>query len=215
MIVRVLERKLGERTLVAGLEACRVLGGALDETLLEGLDTWGQQVDVDRAVPDPRPYFLRTLDVDLDHGVLAAGEGLVHRLVGPPFELAVDRRPFEELVASDHRPERRLVHEEVGHAVNLAGTRRARGVRDAIFEGGIDVEQLTQHGVLADTARPGQHDEPALRAHAGEGRSRSVAATSSSGIGDWYDRSVPSAGWRRRRRMACSAGRRSVVSGRP
>src|SRR5580704_9872605 len=63
MIVSVLERELGDRTLLAGPEARRVLGGALDETLFECLDTRGQQVDVRPAVADARADLLGTLDV--------------------------------------------------------------------------------------------------------------------------------------------------------
>ena len=153
MIVRVLERQLRDRELVAGLEARRILGGAVDEALLEGLDARGQEEDVDGVLSEAAADLLRALDVDLDDRVLAGRDRRLHALERASLQLAVDGRPLEELVALDHRPEGRLVDEPVRHAVDLTGTRRPRGVRDAVGKRRIEREQLAEHGVLADAAR--------------------------------------------------------------
>jgi hypothetical protein len=71
MIVRVLERKFRDRKFLALPKACRILGGPLDETLLERLEARRQQEDVRPVIADSRADLEGALDVDLDDRVIA------------------------------------------------------------------------------------------------------------------------------------------------
>jgi len=103
----------------------------------------------------------------------------------------------------------------IGTAVDLAGAGRAGRVRHAVLQRGIEGEQLREHRVLADAARAGEHHEHPPGAHRPAPRRRAAAAVSSAGTGDVNVRSTASTGWTRRSRIAWSAGRPSVGSGRP
>ena len=87
-------------------------------------------------------------------------EKVPHPVRRRAVQVAVVRRVLEELAALDELLEFLTRHERVVDAVALARPRPACRVRHRTFEMGVGRDELVDDGVLADTGRSGEDDEP-------------------------------------------------------
>src|SRR4051812_25833886 len=74
------------------------------------------------------------LIVDVENDVFAAFEAIENLGLRSPVPLLMNEGPFDKFPVRDHRLELRSRYEVVADAVDLAGARPARGVRDRKIE---------------------------------------------------------------------------------
>src|SRR5919204_887137 len=137
--------------------------------------------------------------------------------------MVVDLGPLQKFLLLDQVEEFRFADERVALAVDFARPGWPRGVRDRVFEPGIELEQAPENGILPYSARPGDYDqEPAVRlARLGVDQrivravSEFHASSKSSGGGAAQVSTAPVRGWRNVRLSAWSAGRVISAERRP
>src|SRR5688572_17746567 len=126
---------------------------------LELLDGRRQDEDADASGVDAA-YLPRSLPVDLEDQVLAARERLGDDLFRGAVAIAVHLGALEELAALLHAEEGGLIDEVVVDAVLLAGTRRARGVRNGELQAWIGAHQRVYEGRFSGPRRRGDYKQP-------------------------------------------------------
>ena len=128
-----------------------------------------QDEDVD-GLRDQPAHLLRALPVDFQQHVVAARDLIGEPRRGRRIPVAVDVGVLEELAVGLEREEARLVDEVIVDAVGLAGTRRARRVRNRKPDPGLALEQRRDEARLAAARRRGQHEQaPGCRRRLGRG----------------------------------------------
>ena len=111
-----------------------ILGAPLHQPPIEDVTARRKQKDEDRIATDALPDLGRSLHVDLDHHILAAGNGGADLLHRSPVEVTVHRGPLQKFTALDHLFEPTLVDEPVRDTVALGGPLWPRGERHAVME---------------------------------------------------------------------------------
>ena len=105
--------------------------------------------------------------LDVEHDGLAGGDHVAHRLEFDAVDHVADLSPLEHLVAAHGSLELRARLEHVVDAVDLAGARLARRVRDRrLVQVREAVQQLLLQRALPDARRAHQHHRlPLERRH--------------------------------------------------